>query len=124
MKNTQSLNRNTLFRKAYSKGNSCANKYLAVYVLPGKQGMNRLGITVGKKIGCAVIRNKVRRKIKESYRLNEDLIKTGCIIVIVARTASAFADYHKINSALLHLMQKLKLLKPGDDDEKNSNIFD
>ncbi len=124
MKNTLSLNRNTLFKRAYSKGKSYANKYLAVYVLPGKQGFNRLGITVSKKIGCAVLRNKVRRRIKESYRLSEDIIKTGHIIVIVARMASASADYHKINSALLHIMRKLELLESGDEDEKSSNISD
>ena len=71
-----------------------------------------------------MLRNKVRRRIKESYRLNEDFIKPGYIIVIVARMASASADYHKINSALLHLMRKLELLKTGDNDEKSSNIFD
>lgn len=124
MKNTLSLNRNTLFKRAYSKGKSCANKYLALYVLPGKPEFNRLGITVSKKIGCAVLRNKVRRKIKESYRLSEDFIKTGHTIVIVARMASATADYHKINSALLHLLQKLELLEKGNGDEKSGNISD
>ena len=112
MKKTVSLNRNTMFLRLYSKGTSCANKYLAVYFLKTKNPDGiRLGITVSKKVGCAVVRNRIKRLIRESYRLNEDKIKSGIDIVIVARRNAAEASYKSISSALLHLLKKLSLME-------------
>lgn len=107
---TQPIKKNTLFLRVYSKGTSYVNRTLAVYVLPDKKKVSRLGITVSKKIGCAVVRNRVKRLIKESYRLNEQNIKSGYNIVVVARKSAAAADFKTVNSALLHLLKKTKLL--------------
>ena len=109
MKNTISINKNYIFRKVYSKGTSYANRYLVLYFLPNRSAQNALGITVSKKIGKAVCRNKVKRLIKESYRLNESSIKTGYNIVIVARANIVSADFKSVESALLHLIRKLDL---------------
>lgn len=113
---TQSIKKNTLFLRVYSKGTSRVNKTLALYVLPDRKKVSRLGITVSKKIGCAVVRNRVKRLIKESYRLNEQNIKSGQNIVVVARKSAAAADFKTVNDALLHLLKKTNLLVYEDDE--------
>ncbi len=116
MKKTVSLNKNTMFLRVYSKGRSCANKYLAVYTLKARRVPGvRLGITVSKKVGCAVVRNRIKRLIRESYRLNESKIKNGMDIVVVARKNAAGADYKSISGALLALLSKLSLLNEENE---------
>ena len=109
MKNTVTINKNTLFRKIYSKGTSYVNKYLAVYALPSRDKVSRIGITVSKKLGCAVIRNRAKRLIRESYRINEENISPGYNIVVVARKMVVGTDFHHVNSALIHLLKKHSL---------------
>jgi len=78
--------------------------------LPNRTATNRLGITVSKKLGGAVVRNRVKRLIRESYRLHEDIIVKGYDIVIVARKRIIETDYKGISSALVHLLKKLSLM--------------
>ena len=107
MKYAESLKKNYEFRKVYSKGKSLANKYLVVYKYKNKEKNNRLGITVSKKVGNSVVRSRVTRLIRESYRLQEEnLVKEGLDIVVVARTAAKGATYHEINDALTSLLHK------------------
>ncbi len=75
-------------------------------MLPSKDGTSRLGITVSKKLGCAVIRNRAKRLIRESYRINEENIVSGNNIVVVARKMVVGTDFHHVNSALIHLLKK------------------
>jgi len=83
------------------------NAYLAIYCRRNKTAVNRLGLTVGTKIGKAVVRNRVRRRIREAYRLREASLKTGYDIVIVARTRAAQSSYQEIDRALGALLSKL-----------------
>lgn len=115
MKHTVSLNRNGMFQRLYSKGASCSDKNIAIYILPNRQSINRLGITVSKKTGCAVLRNRTKRLIRESYRLNEYRIKSGHDIVIVARRQIVCADFHAIRASLEKLLDKLHLLVSEDE---------
>ena len=68
---SQSLKRNSDFRRAYSRGRSAAGRYVAVYCRRNGSERNRLGITVGTKVGKAVVRNSIRRRLREAYRLAE-----------------------------------------------------
>jgi len=77
-----------------------------MFVLPNRIGINRLGISVSKKIGNSVIRNKVTRRIRESYRLAEDRSVTGNDIVIIARTGSSTATFAGIDKAVRQLLRK------------------
>ena len=104
------LNRNTLFKRAYARGQSTANKYMAVYVLKNRLPYNRFGITVTKKIGKAVVRNRVRRIIKESIRLNQDKFKQGYDIVFVARYMSIEAKQQQVQQAMLNLLRGKNLI--------------
>ena len=106
---TVSIKNNRDFRRLYSKGKTAANAYLAVYCRPNRTAGNRLGLTVGTRVGKAVVRNRVRRLIRESYRLREEQIAKGYDLVIVSRTRAATANYHQIDHALAALLHKLGL---------------
>ena len=103
MKYSESLKKNRDFQNVYRKGKSYANKYLVMYVLPNQTEMNRLGISVSKKVGNSVIRHHLTRLIRESYRLHEDMFNSGLDIVVIARQTAKEVSYHEIESALLHL---------------------
>ena len=109
-KETQGLRKDSDFRKVYRHGKSVANRLLVMYTLPNKSEKNRVGISVSKKVGKANIRNKARRRIKESYRLNIDgNIKAGYDIVFIARVAIKDANYTEIEKAMKHLVKKANL---------------
>ena len=103
MKFTESLKSNRDFKNVYSKKKSYANKYLVMYALENGLDKNRLGISVSKKVGNSVVRHRVTRLIRESYRLHEELYHSGFDIVIVARVSAKDAGYKEIESALLHV---------------------
>lgn len=111
MKNSESLKQNELFKNVYCSGKSYANKYLIMYIMKNDLSTNRLGISVSKKVGNSVVRHRVKRLIKESYRLNEEKIMIGYDIVVIARPNAKDRGYSEIESALLHLikLQKIQL---------------
>ena len=110
MKRFASLKNNYEFRRLYYKGKSAAGSRLVLYVRPNKLEKNRLGITVGTKIGKAVIRNRVRRRIREIFRLNEDKLACGRDLVVVARSRSIISEYRELENEFLRLADKLGLL--------------
>ena len=103
MKFSESLKRNEDFRKVYAGGKSYANRYLVLYVLNNGTNGNRLGISVSKKVGNSVIRHRITRLIRESYRIREDLFNSGLDMVVVARKSAKDKTCQEIESALLHL---------------------
>ena len=105
-----SIKKTREFQKVYKKGKSFANKYLVMYILTNERTENRLGISVSKKVGNSVVRHRLTRLIRESYRLNKDLFIKGIDIVIVARTGAKDIDYSKVENALLHLGRLHKIL--------------
>ena len=105
-----SIKKTREFQKVYKKGKSFANKYLVMYILTNERTENRLGIAVSKKVGNSVVRHRLTRLIRESYRLNKDKFIKGIDIVIVARTGAKDIDYSKVENALLHLGRLHKIL--------------
>ena len=103
MKNSQSLKKNADFQEVYKSGKSFANKYLVMYVKENDLGINRIGISVSKKVGNSVVRHRVKRLILESYRLHEDMFISGLDMVIIARATAKEKSYHEMKSAVLHL---------------------
>lgn len=111
MKQSESLKSNEDFREVYRTGKSYANKYLIMYVKRNDTGNNRIGISVSKKVGNSVIRHRITRLIRESYRLTEDSFLSGLDIVVVARVGARGKVYSEIESALVHLMKLHKIGK-------------
>ena len=110
MKFSESLKKNDQFREVYKNGRSLANKYLVIYVLENNLEINRLGISVSKKVGNSVVRHHLARLVRESYRLHEDMFNSGLDIVVVARKSAADINYHDMESALLHLFRLHKII--------------
>ena len=81
-----------------------------LYARKNRTGTNRVGITVSKKLGKAVIRNRVRRRIREAYRLNEERFLPGWDIVIVARSRAVEVSFQKLSHSLLSLAEKADIL--------------
>ena len=99
MEFSESLKKNQDFKTVYGHGKSCANRYLVMYVL----GNDSLGISVSKKVGNSVVRHRLTRLIRESYRLNESHFSKGLDIVVIARVSAKNATYRDIEQALLKL---------------------
>ena len=109
MKFSSALKLNHIFRRLYST-QGFANGMLVLYARPNRLGVNRVGITTGKKLGHAVVRNRARRRLREVYRLNEHLFKSGYDIVVVARSRCITADFQKLTKAYLSRAQKAGIL--------------
>ena len=103
MEFSESLKKNEDFRMVYKKGKSAANRYLVMYVLDNGADRNRIGISVSKKVGNSVVRHRLTRLIRESYRLNERSFRRGLDIVVIARAGARGRSCQEIESALLHL---------------------
>ncbi len=103
MKFSESLKKNTDFRLVYQNGKSFANRYFVMYVVENHQEKNRLGISVSKKVGNSVVRHRITRLVRESYRLNEHVFNSGLDMVVIARNNAASIRYAEAESALLHL---------------------
>lgn len=111
MNKTESLAKNNDFKEIYRTGKSYANKYLIMYVKKNEWNKNRLGISVSKKVGNSVIRHRVKRLIREGYRLSEDSLLCGLDIIVVARIGAKGKTYFELESALLHLVKLHKIWK-------------
>ena len=103
MKFTESLKKNSDFQNIYREGKSYANRFLVMYVLENGTGNSGIGISVSKKVGNSVIRHRVKRLVKEAYRLHEDMFCSGLDIAVIARTSAKGFSYGEAESALLHL---------------------
>ena len=111
MKFSSSLKLNHIFRRLYHTSGQ-ADGFLVLYARKNKLDCNRVGITVGKKLGKAHIRNRTRRRIREVYRLNEDKFQPGWDIVVVARSRAVEAPFDRLTRSYLSLAQKAGILKP------------
>jgi len=111
MKFSESLKKNHQFQFVYKYGKSYANKYLVMYVKENGMEKNRIGISVSKKVGNSVVRHRVTRLVRESYRLHEAVFNSGLDIVIVARQSAASVGYEEVESALLHLGKLHHIIK-------------
>lgn len=98
------------FGEVYRKGKSYANRYLVMYILKNQLSSNRIGISVSKKVGNSVVRHRITRLIRESYRLNEAMFNSGLDIVVVARVGSKDKNYSEISSAFLHLAKLHRII--------------
>mgnify|MGYP001237769534 CR=1 FL=1 len=103
MKFTEPLRKYNDFRQIYEKGRSKADRYLVMYFMPNGTKQNRLGISVSKKVGNSVVRHRIKRLVKESYRLHEACFCTGCDIAVIARRSVCGRSFHAVENSLLRL---------------------
>ncbi len=110
MKFSASLKLNHVFRRLY-RTSGFAGPYLILYARKNRTDTNRVGITVGKKLGKAHIRNRIRRRLREAYRLNEDRFQPGWDIVVVGRGKALDGDFADICKCYLSLAKKAGILR-------------
>ena len=111
MNRTESLKKRKDFKLVFNKGKSLANSYLVMYIYSNGDSINRLGISVSKKVGNSVVRHRVTRLVKENYRLNESRIKTGYDIIVIGRVNSSNAKYKDIEKSLINLLRKHNIIE-------------
>ena len=115
MKFSGALKLNHIFQRLYhTKG--VADGYMVLYARKNRTETNRVGITVGKKLGKAHIRNRVRRRLREVYRLNEDQFQPGWDIVVVARSKAVEAEFARLEKSYLTLARKAGILRPAQKE--------
>lgn len=110
LKNTQPIKLNRDFRRLYAKGKSVAGGFVVVYARRTSRNINRVGFTVSKSLGNAVVRNRTKRLMRESYRLMEDKLDTGYDMIIVARNRAAGKTYEQISKDLSFVLHSLGII--------------
>ena len=110
---SESLKKTTDFHHVYLNGKSYANKYIVLYVWKNESSRNRLGISCSKKVGNSVVRHRIARLVRESYRLQEDMFNSGLDIVVVARSCARDASFFDIKESFLNLAGKARIMKNG-----------
>lgn len=108
---SESLKSNKDFQAVYRNGRSFANKYLVMYIVENNLNCLRVGISVSKKVGNSVVRHRVTRLIRESFRLNEDQFNSGLDVVVIGRAGAKGKNYNEISGAILHLCKLHKIIK-------------
>lgn len=110
MKRCYSLKRNKEFRRVYRKGRSCGSRTLVLIYTSGSRDEKKIGFAVGKKIGNAVVRNRVKRRLREAITPLLPEIAPGCRLIFIARTPIADASFKELESTVRYLLHKSGLL--------------
>ena len=111
MRFSTALKQNHIFRRLYAKGESCVGHSVVVYCRRNGLNVNRIGISVSKKLGHAVVRNYARRRLREVYRINESRFKPGYDIVLVARSRAVKVKFSILEQELLTQLDGLGIVK-------------
>ena len=106
-----SIKLNSDFRRIYARGKSAVSPCVVVYCRKNRFGTNRVGFTVSKKLGKAVIRNRTRRRMREIMRLNSEKLEQGHDLILVARTRAVEAEYRQLEADVLNCCGRLHLMK-------------
>ena len=99
------------FQFVYTTGKSYANKFAVLYVVPNQQNQRQIGFAAGKRLGCAVVRNRVKRLLREVYRLNQNKLGNGFDLIVVGRQPIVTAGFSDVEKAFLDLCKRARILK-------------
>lgn len=108
MRQAEKLKKNEDFKKVYSRGKSIVTPYLVLYFIRNGTGQNRLGISVSKKVGNSVVRNRTKRLIREAFRLSSLTLKSGLDMVIIARVRMNQADFKTTEKHMNQVLNKVR----------------
>lgn len=115
------IKRRSDFQRVYRIGRSYANRYFVLYVFPAANVRGQVGFAAGKKLGCAVVRNRVKRLLRESYRLHQELLRDDVALLLVGRKAMVEAKCQAVEKAFLKVGKKAGIFaSPVPDRGKRS----
>jgi ribonuclease P protein component len=110
VKEAVTVKENYEFRRMYRKGISAASPSLVLYCRKNRRGVSRLGVTVSKKLGHAVVRNRVRRRIREIFRMHKAELAPGYDCIVVGRVRAVSSSYQEMDAQFCMLAEKLSLM--------------
>ena len=127
MKFSESLKKTRDFSVVYQRGKSVANRTLVLYVLRKKGAdKNRIGISVSKKVGNSVVRHRLTRLVRESYRLHELEFDRGLDLIVLVRPGAKESDFFTVERALLSLGKRAEITgnyaEKGAENEENHDL--
>ena len=99
------------FKKVYSVGKNYWNRNFVLYIRKNNLDETRVGFTITKKHGNSVVRNKIRRRMKEAYRLNFYNIKNGYDLVFIPKRNTVNISYEELEGSMIHILKIAKVLK-------------
>jgi ribonuclease P protein component len=109
------------FSRVYRLGRSAANRQFVVYAMANKRNEKiRVGVSASKKLGGAVVRNRLRRMIKEIVRHHIDEIIRGYDLIVIVRGPAVQMTYQEMEKSLLHAIKRSNLLRPANANKKES----
>ena len=112
MRKEKRIKDNKEFQQVFQRGKSMANRQFVIYILEkNDQDTFRIGLSVSKKVGNAVTRNRIKRYVRQSFHELEDQIARPVDFVIIARHQTATMSMEEVKSSLIHVLKKLKMLK-------------
>lgn len=111
LKRCFSLKRNKQFRQVYRKGKSVACRELVLIYAKNRSDMVHVGFSVGKKLGNSVVRNRVKRRLREAFRPNLPLLLPGFDLIVIARDAARDAPFSSLADSLRYLLRKAGLFQ-------------
>lgn len=109
MKKADTLKENWEFRRLYQRGRSAVAPAMVLYCRRNREGRRRLGITVSTKLGCAVVRNRIKRRLREIYRLSAPCLREGYDFVIVGRSRALDMPFDRLLDSFQRLCRKLEV---------------
>ena len=116
MKRFPSIKKNSDFQNIYRNGKSYANRLLVMYVMRNGEESNQLGISVSKKVGNSVVRSRVKRLMRESYRLMAGQVQPRTLLVFIARPSMAGSSFAQVQASMKKLMVRSGCLREQTDE--------
>lgn len=120
MKQTQTLRMNYEFSRVYQKGRYLSGRHVVLHYLKRNGKINRLGVTASRKVNGSVRRNRLKRLLRESYRLIETDLLTGYDLILVGRESQEPPDLHLLHPEVCHLVRRAGLQRPAVQPESRS----
>ncbi len=112
MKLTKPLRMNYEFSRVYNRGRFLVGRTVVLHYLRRKGQANRLGVTASRKIKGSVPRNRIKRLLRESFRLLEEELNTGYDMILVGRQSSSPPDYHQVSKEVEQLLKRAGIRRP------------
>ncbi|MBL1055129.1 ribonuclease P protein component [Ligilactobacillus agilis] len=115
MRKSYRVKKEAEFQRVFTQGKSCANRQFVVYMIKKPEQVHfRVGISVGKKIGNAVARNWVKRRIRQSLTELKPQLKQDCDFIVIARPGVAWMEMAEVKDHLIHVLRLANVLVDED----------